>query len=182
MFKRISAICLMIVMIASVAVPIGLSANGAGDLSTAAVREYTVPPDGIVIIDPELVALAGEAIPSNPQCDVVLAAINAQRSAAGLSALNKTGDLATAAYIRAKEQEQLFSHTRPNGSDWWTVNSSVCFGECLSKGYSADSVTIAWMNSPAHKAVIMDGSYKTAGIGIYQAGDGTIYIALETGY
>lgn len=181
MVKRISAILIMLVMIASVAVPI-MSNGAAGDLSTAAVREYTVPPDGIVIIDPELVALAGDPIPNNPQCDEVLAAINAQRSAAGLSPLNKTGDLMAAAYIRAKEQEQLFSHTRPNGSDWWTVNSSVCFGECLSKGYSSAAVTNAWMNSPTHKAVIMDGSYKTGGIGIYQAADGTIYIALETGY
>lgn len=39
----------------------------------------------------------------------------------------------------------------------------------------------AWMNSPTHKAVIMDGTYKTAGIGVYE-NDVTCFIALETGY
>ena len=80
-----------------------------------------------------------------------------------------------------KEQEQLFSHTRPNGSDWWTVDSTCCYGECLSKGYNENEVTMAWMNSPTHKSVIMDSGYKTAGIGYYVS-NGVCYIALETGY
>ena len=81
----------------------------------------------------------------------------------------------------AKEQEQLFSHTRLNGTEWYTVDSSCCYGECLSRGYNEHEVTTAWMNSPTHKAVIMDGSYKTAGIGYYTNNE-ICYIALETGY
>ena len=86
-----------------------------------------------------------------------------------------------AATIRAKEQAQSFSHTRPNGSEFWTVDSSVCYGECLSRGYNENEVTDAWMNSPSHKAIIMDNGYKTMGVGMHKE-NGVCYIALETGY
>ena len=132
-------------------------------------------------IDDEVIALSGDPSLINTASLIILDNINAQRLAVGLQSLIQTNELLAAAMIRAKEQEQLFSHTRPNGADWYTVDSSCCYGECLSKGYNEHEVTTAWMNSPTHKAVIMDGSYKTAGVGIYQ-NDNICYIALETGY
>lgn len=132
-------------------------------------------------IDDEVIALSGDPSLINAASLMILDNINAQRLAAGLESLIQTNELLAAATIRAKEQEQLFSHTRPNGLDWYTVDSSCCYGECLSKGYNEQEVTNAWMNSSTHKAVIMDGSYKTAGIGIYQ-NNGICYIALEAGY
>ena len=183
MGKRISA-CLIILLTALMVVGPIYHSNFAirAIEETAAVRDFIIPPDGIVYIDPEAVALAGVIDMADPRIDKVIADINDQRAAAGLGALTKKTDLVAAATVRAKEQEQLFSHTRPNGQEWWTVNSNVCYGECLSKGYSPENVTIAWMNSPTHKAVIMDGSYKTVGIGIYTTDAGIVYIALETGY
>ena len=132
-------------------------------------------------IDDEVIALSGDPNLINAASLMILDNINTQRLAAGLGSLIQTNELLAAATIRAKEQEQLFSHTRPNGSDWYTVDSSCCYGECLSKGYNEHEVMNAWMNSPTHKAVIMDGSYKNAGIGIYQ-NNGICYIALEAGY
>ena len=75
----------------------------------------------------------------------------------------------------------MFSHTRPDGSEFWTCNSQVCYGECLSRGYDPDGVVNAWMNSPTHKAVLLDNEFKTAGIGTYEVNE-QYYIALEVGY
>ena len=135
----------------------------------------------ITIIDPEVVALSGDPALVTSSCLVILNNINNVRAAAGLGSLAQTNELMAAATIRAKEQVQNFSHTRPNGSEWYTVDSSVCYGECLSKGYNENEVTNAWMTSPTHKAVIMDINYKTFGVGIYEE-NGIYYIALETGY
>lgn len=136
---------------------------------------------GYIIIDDEVIALSRDPEVLNQAAGIILNDINTERAAAGLGALIQTEKLIAAATIRAKEQEKLFSHTRPDGTDWWTCDSSVCYGECLSKGYNENEVMTAWMNSPTHKAVIMDGAYKTAGIGVYE-NDATCFIALETGY
>ena len=147
----------------------------------AASREKELAEDGYIIIDPQTTALAGSLSTLNPDSDLVLAAINVEREKAGLPDLQKNMDLVIAAVIRAQEQEQLFSHTRPDGSEWWTVNSAVCYGENLSKGYNAKEVTNAWMNSPTHREVIMT-NYNTCGVGIYTAPSGIIYMAAEFGY
>lgn len=148
---------------------------------SAARREQIELENGLVYIDPQVVALSGDISAANPLCDVVIDAINAERSKAGLVGLRKNMDLVVAASVRAQEQDLLFSHTRPDGSEWWTVDSRVCYGENLSKGYDANSVTGAWMNSPTHREVIMT-DYKTCGVGFYTSSSGTIYIAAEFGY
>ena len=152
-------------------------------LSTAANRIYSEPHEGdIVIIDYEAVALAAGAETPDARCAIILDAINAERTKAGLSTLTRTSELAAAATVRAKEQEQLFSHTRPNGSDWWTVDSRVCYGENLARDYTtAEGVVAAWMASPTHKEVMLD-DYKTCGIGVYVTSGGTTFIAAEFGY
>lgn len=148
---------------------------------TSASRIKQESDGSIIIIDPETVALSGNPALVTSSCLVILNNINNVRAAAGLGSLAQTNELMAAATIRAKEQAQSFSHTRPNGSEFWTVDSSVCYGECLSKGYNENEVTDAWMNSPSHKAIIMDNGYKTMGVGIHEE-NGVCYIALETGY
>ena len=109
--------------------------------------------------------------------------MNQQRVARGLSELAWSQALTNAAQVRANEITTSFSHTRPNGSEFWTVDSSCQYGENLAKLYqSADAVYTAWMNSPTHAANIMDGGYKTVGIAICQTGDGSWYWAQEFGY
>jgi len=117
----------------------------------------------------------------NTPSDRVITLINQERNKAGLSSLNKSNKLMAAAAQRAKEQAILFSHTRPDGSEFWTVDPSVVYGECLSKGYGSMTVVNAWMNSTTHRAVILDPSFVTIGIGIYEE-NGVTYIALEVGY
>ncbi|MBR4530560.1 MAG: CAP domain-containing protein [Lachnospiraceae bacterium] len=147
----------------------------AGSASRAFV-EGVIPDESVPLAanpgDPVLLAAASEAL------DLV----NAQRTAAGLAPLSWSNGLAAAAYVRATELPSLFSHTRPDGSDWYTVNETIMYGENLAEFYdSPDSVVSAWMNSPTHRENIMDGSFQTCGISIYADG-GDWYWAQEFGY
>ena len=141
---------------------------------------------GKIFIDEPAIALAGEAEPTQACKDACTAAfnlMNQQRAAQGLPALVRTKDLDNAAQVRANEITSSFSHTRPNGHEFWTVNSNVQYGENLAKLYqSAESVHAAWMASPTHAANIMDAGYKTVGIAICQTADGSWYWAQEFGY
>ena len=181
--KIVSCVVVGITLLAVTFKPTIKMVNADNLLSSAANRAYVEPVEGeTVFIDYEAVALAAGMEPADPRCETILTAINAERANAGLPALMRTSELAAAATVRAKEQEQLFSHTRPNGSDWWTVDSRVCYGENLAKNYTtAETVVAAWMASPTHKEVMLN-DYKTCGIGVYVATNGNTYIAAEFGY
>ncbi|MCR5100687.1 MAG: CAP domain-containing protein [Butyrivibrio sp.] len=141
---------------------------------------------GEIYIDDEAIALAGSAASSAAASSAARAAfdlVNQQRASAGLGTLTWSDGLASAALVRAQEIVGTFSHTRPDGSAWYTVNSSIMYGENLAKLYnSADGVVAAWMASPTHAANIMDGGFKTMGISVYQTEDGSWYWAQEFGY
>ena len=165
--------------------------SSSGELfSTAATREWSAADADILIIDDEAIALAQSVSTSDAAgvasmrsaAKAALDGCNAQRASAGLGSMNWNDGLEQAAMVRAQEIVTTWSHTRPNGSDWWTVNSSIMYGENLAKGYStADAAVAAWMASPTHKANIMDGGFKTCGIAIYEVG-GVWYWAEEFGY
>ena len=108
--------------------------------------------------------------------------INKIRIEHGLSALQWTAPLNVAAMIRAKECSIKWSHTRPNGQDFWTVDSKCVYGENLAFGYdTADEVVSAWMASPSHKDNILYPEFRTIALAIYKAEDGTYYWANEFG-
>ena len=152
----------------------------------AAVRDAGIPSDGIVYIEPDLVGLA-DALSGNADSQAAAKAafdiVNARRQEAGLAALTWQTGLEQAAAVRAVEASQSFSHTRPNGSDWWTVNSNLMYAENLAMGYTTgDSAVAAWMNSPTHKANIMDTELRTCAIAVHVNGNGQWYWAQEFGY
>lgn len=112
----------------------------------------------------------------------VLEQINRERKAVGLAELVWDDELAAAADVRAKEITVSFSHTRPNGSEWWTVNEKTVYGENLAKGYqNAESVMKAWMDSPEHKDNILYPGFRKVGIAVYKSGE-QWYWAQEFGY
>jgi len=75
-----------------------------------------------------------------------------------------------------------FSHTRPDGSAWWTVNSNLMYGENLAIDfYDATSVVNAWMASPTHAANIM-ANFSSGAIAVYQHANGSWAWANEFGY
>lgn len=187
MKKRVLALMLAAVMALS------LTACGSSRLSAAVRGPETV--NGIVYIDEEAVALVGSL--SNAQmteAEIARAAelramaveafdlVNAYRIASGLPELSWDNELEACAQVRATELATSFSHTRPNGSEWYTVNSDLMWGENLAKGYTnASSLVTGWMNSPTHAANILSSEFATCSIAVYEV-NGKLFFAQEFGY
>lgn len=112
----------------------------------------------------------------------VVALVNAERAKYGLSALKADSRVQQAAQVRAKETVQSFSHTRPNGSSFSTAltEAGVSYtrsGENIAYGQSTpQQVVQAWMNSPGHRANILNENFTTIGVG-YTVSGGTAYWA-----
>ena len=94
--------------------------------------------------------------------------INQYRVENGLKELIYNDELAAAAQTRAVEISQSFSHIRPNGLEWYTVNESICYGEILAEYFTNTDLLIqAWIESPTHKACIVNSNFLYCGVGIY---------------
>ena len=103
----------------------------------------------------------------------VVELVNEQRAANGLAPLKLSSELSRVA--RAKSQDMhdrnYFSHTSPTyGSPFDMMKafgiSYRTAGENIAKGYSTPAAVVnAWMNSPGHRANILNSSYTTIGVG-----------------
>ncbi len=104
----------------------------------------------------------------------VISLANAARVEGGLSELTSNSLLASAAQAKANDMlaKQYFSHNTPSGDTPWTFIKAVGYsyvtaGENLAIDFTeAESVQSAWMNSPGHRANIMNKSFQEIGIGI----------------
>jgi uncharacterized protein YkwD len=159
--------------------------NETAELDDYAVAREEADEGDVHWIDDGAIALAGQAESSEAalqQATATLALVNERRAQAGLGQLNWDDRLVQAAQVRAQEAATTFSHTRPNGTDWYTVNSAIMFGENLAKGYyDAGTVVQAWMDSPTHRENIV-GNFNTVGVAVYQAPNGSWYWAQAFGY
>jgi len=112
--------------------------------------------------------------------DQVLQLVNQERAKAGLSSLTTNTTLSAAANKRAKETAQSFSHTRPDGTSFSTVlqEYSISYraaGENIAYGQrTPQEIVTGWMNSPGHRANILNTNFNKLGIGVYQS-NGVIY-------
>ena len=184
---RIISISLVAVLVA-VGLLIFLG-NGSGELlaeGEAARRPEGVPADGLVYVDTDaMVALAGElsgTAESKAAAKAAFDQINAERASKGLGALKWSDGLETASAVRAVECSSVWSHNRPDGTEYWTVNSNLVYGENLAKGFSsAGDAFVAWKNSPTHYDNIIFPDFKTAAIAIHIIGN-QWYWANEFGY
>ena len=98
----------------------------------------------------------------------VLNLVNEERARVGVAPLRLANDLQEAAAIRAREIIEIFSHTRPDGSDCFTVmrNRGRTWGENIAAGYPSASETVnQWMNSPGHRANILNPNFRELGVG-----------------
>ena len=111
----------------------------------------------------------------------VVALVNQERAKEGLAPLTINTEVQAAAQVRAVECEQRFSHTRPNGSSFTTAlkEQNVSYrsaGENIAWGQrTPEEVMNAWMNSPGHRANIMNPNFTTIGVGYYENAKGTDY-------
>ena len=183
----IACISLAIILIGvSIAYFAGAGRTASGDLlDQAARREEGEPSDGMIYIEPDIAALAGElsgTVESQACAKAAFDQVNAQRAAAGLGSLSWSNGLEQASAVRAVECSQVWSHNRPDGTEYWTVNSNLVYGENLAKGYSSASEAVtAWMNSYSHKDNILFPGFKTGAIAIHVT-NGQWYWANEFGY
>ena len=106
----------------------------------------------------------------------VLDAVNQNRASYGLAPLTLASDLCDDADVRAQEIVSLFSHTRPDGSSCFTVISGSYrrVAENIAAGSATpEAVVEQWMNSPGHRANILDPELKELGVGYCHAPNST---------
>ncbi len=100
--------------------------------------------------------------------------VNEERRKAGRGELDWSDTLSDAALRRAEELTELFSHSRPDGRDCFTVISeynisSMAAGENIAMGQrTPKEVMNAWMNSKGHRENILNTSFDTIGVGCYE--------------
>lgn len=100
----------------------------------------------------------------------VLRLVNIERSKVGLGPLTFARDLASSAYVRAKELPYKFSHTRPNGSKCFTAMPQIghILGENLAGGQTTPKQVVqAWMDSKTHRENILSKNFKEMGVVYY---------------
>lgn len=114
----------------------------------------------------------------------ILECVNAIRVENGLLPYEQSLEFSNLADIRAKEQALVYSHTRPDGSEWFTISPCIN-SENIARARNdsqaeADAVIEAWMMSSCHKANVLSKDSKSAGIGIYKDNNGVSYIVMLT--
>ncbi len=109
---------------------------------------------------------------SNFQQDI-LVLVNAERRKAGLSALTLNAKLSQAAQNHTNDMvaKKYFAHTSPSGSTMVTrvkatgyVYSTIGENIAAGNGTAAGTMT-QWMNSPGHRANILNPKFKELGVG-----------------
>lgn len=109
----------------------------------------------------------------------VLRLVNIERANANLAPLGTSNALNQAAQVRANELIQLFAHERPDGRSIWTVLdecgiSRRTSGENIAVGQTTPAQVVeGWMNSPGHRANILNANFTQLGVG---------YAKTNTGY
>jgi len=107
------------------------------------------------------------AVDRNNFAEDVLDLVNRERAKEGLKPLRLSYDLGRAAETRAHEIVKKFSHTRPNGKSCFTVikNQGRGVGENIAAGATSPKQVVSeWMNSPGHRANIMNPDYRELGV------------------
>ena len=114
---------------------------------------------------------------------------NARRAEHGLGALAVDGLLNNAAQGHSNDQAAAdkMSHTGTDGSNPGDRIARAgygfsAWGENVAAGYpDAASAMNGWMNSPGHRANILNGNFTQIGVGLASAADGTTYWTMTLG-
>ncbi|MFB1049096.1 sigma-70 family RNA polymerase sigma factor [Streptomyces chrestomyceticus] len=126
------------------------------------------------------VPAAGSGSGGSAFAQQVTALVNSERAKQGCSPVRANDQLVTAARRHSQDMDarNYFDHTSPDGTDpgdritaagyrWST------YGENIARGQrSADEVMKSWMNSPGHRANILNCDFKEIGIGTHDTSGG----------
>lgn len=106
--------------------------------------------------------------------EVASAQINQMREENGISPIPTAPLLQEMCGQRAEELTSLYSHSRPNGTPWYTIlgeygiDMNCVAGENIAAGYDTpESVVEGWMNSAGHRKTILNESYDYFAVGVY---------------
>jgi len=117
----------------------------------------------------------------------VIALVNKERAAVGLSALKENTELDNVATLKSEDMAKLgyFSHTSPTyGSPFEMLKqfgiSYTAAGENIAYGQSTPAeVMTGWMNSEGHRANILNSNFTQIGVGIAKKANGQ-YVWTQT--
>lgn len=109
----------------------------------------------------------------------LLDATNGQRTANGVAGLQINGKLNQAAQAKANDMvtRNYWSHTTPDGQEPWVFFDQAGYryqkaGENLAYGFlTADDTVTGWMNSPGHRANLLNTGYLDVGFGFANSSD-----------
>ncbi|MFD9431510.1 CAP domain-containing protein [Streptomyces sp. NPDC060002] len=118
----------------------------------------------------------------------VLKLVNEERAKVGCSAVSANSALSELAEAFSDDMAArgFFDHTDPDGATPWDraakAGISDLGGENIARGQAdAAAVMEAWMNSPGHKANILNCDFKTLGVGVH-LGSGGPWWTQDFGY
>lgn len=128
----------------------------------------------------------GDSENDNSYASEVITLVNAERAKYNLAPLTTEKNLSAAALTRAKEIVQSFSHTRPDGTSFSTVlkEHGISYrisGENIAWGQKTpQEVVRGWMNSPGHRANILNERFTSIGVGYHIENGRTYWTQLFT--
>ena len=112
-----------------------------------------------------------------PTTTNLLEAVNEEREARGIKPLTANANLTASAQLKAEDMfnNDYFDHVDPNGKHGWEYAAALTQAECKTSSeniswtrdeHSTRAIMEGWMNSPAHKAAILNPEYTLTGFGI----------------
>ncbi len=149
------------------------------------------PAEPAVPVPQDAPAPAAETAPPTPAqpapaglAGSVLDATNRDRAANGLAPLAWNGQLAGVAQSWANWMAQHGSLTHQDMNAILSRTGFATVGENILYGpvdFTAADMESAWMNSPPHRANILDPSFTAAGVGLAVGPDGLLWACVDFG-
>ncbi|MEU5592949.1 sigma-70 family RNA polymerase sigma factor [Streptomyces sp. NPDC020298] len=143
-------------------------------------RKSTPTPERSVRPAPRPSSTPQAQVTSSDTVTQVVALVNKERSAAGCGPLTENPQLEDAAQRHSDDMaaRNFFDHTNPDGADpgqritaagyrWSTYGENIAQGQ-----QTPQAVMDSWMNSPGHRANILNCSFKDIGVGVHKGSGG----------
>jgi hypothetical protein len=123
----------------------------------------------VLVTKPAVLGLATDIT-----ADRILTLVNDQRIQNGLAPVKMDSELSQGAALKANDMfaKNYWAHFAPDGTSPWDFFSQAGYhylyaGENLARDFAtSDQVVLAWMNSPTHRANILNGKYQEMGLAI----------------
>lgn len=119
----------------------------------------------------------------------VVKLVNEQRADAGCQPLRTDSRLVAAAAEHSEDMavRDYFDHNTPDGVTPWTRIENEGYDQPSAENIAAgqptpDAVVTAWMNSPGHRANILNCDSHATGVGFYRGGSYGYYWTQDFGY